>query len=219
MHKLALALALTFAIAGGNAYAQDDISKVNSGIRVEAGQTAGDLDTVNGGIRVGDDAVIGEAETVNGGIRIGRGVRAESADTVNGGIEIDERSTIAGDVGTVNGGIETRAGVEIGGGVETVNGGISLTGTRVERLVETVNGDITVTEGSRVGGIRVEKPTGMGWNWGKPKVPRIVIGPQAVVDGPMEFEREVELFVHASARIGDVSGATVQRYDGALPSR
>jgi hypothetical protein len=217
MHKLALTLALTIAFAGTSAIAQDDISKVNSGIRVETGQTAGDLDTVNGGIRVGDDAVIGDAETVNGGIRLGRGVRAESAETVNGGIDIDERSTVSGDVGTVNGGIETRVGVEIGGGVETVNGGISLIGTRVERLVETVNGDITVTDGSRVGGIRVEKPGG--WSWGKPKVPRIVIGPQAVVDGPMEFEREVELWVHASARIGDVRGASVQRYEDALPPR
>ena len=35
----------------------------------------------------------------------------------------------------------------------------------------------------------------------------------------MVFEREVKLYVHASARIGSVSGATAVRYDGATPPK
>ena len=64
------------------------------------------------------------------------------------------------------------------------------------------------------GGIKVEKP-GTSWlpRLGKPKVPRIVIGPGAVVDGPLVFEREVTLHVHASARTGPIRGATARRYD------
>ena len=40
-----------------------------------------------------------------------------------------------------------------------------------------------------------------------------MIGPGAVVEGPLVFEREVKLYVHASARTGSVRGATAQRYD------
>ena len=82
--------------------------------------------------------------------------------------------------------------------------------------IRTVGGDITVGAGSRVrGGITVEKP-GTGWlRIGKPKVPRIVIGPDAVVEGPLVFEREVTLHVHASARTGAIRGATARRFDTA----
>jgi hypothetical protein len=42
-----------------------------------------------------------------------------------------------------------------------------------------------------------------------------VIGPGAVVEGPLVFEREVKLYVHASARTGAITGATAIRFDGA----
>ena len=77
--------------------------------------------------------------------------------------------------------------------------------------IDTVNGDITVGVGSHVkGGIKVEKPSPH-WlpiSFGKRTPPRIIVGPNAVVDGPLVFEREVKLYVHSSARIGSVSGAT-----------
>jgi hypothetical protein len=47
--------------------------------------------------------------------------------------------------------------------------------------------------------------------------PRVVIGPNAVVDGPLVFERKVTLYVHSSARTGPITGATAVRYSGALP--
>ena len=46
------------------------------------------------------------------------------------------------------------------------------------------------------------------WQWGDSKIPRIVIGNGSVVEGPMVFEREVELYVHTGAKIGSVTGAT-----------
>jgi hypothetical protein len=63
--------------------------------------------------------------------------------------------------------------------------------------------------GSHVhGGIRVQKPNR---NWsiriGKQRPPRVIIGPNAVVDGPLVFEREVTLYVHQSARTGAITGA------------
>lgn len=198
-----------------------DISKVNGGITAEAGRAYGDLDTVNGGIQLDRGASAGEVETVNGGITAGDGVTASEASTVNGGIRFGRDGRISGNLETVNGGIFIDRGSRVGGDVSTVNGAIGLVGTAVEGGIETVNGDVTVGADSRVArGIRVEKPKGnFGLNFGKHKIPRVVIGPNAVVDGPLVFEREVKLYVHASARIGSVSGATAVRYDGATPPK
>ena len=210
--------------AAGVAQAHDeqrirDIDKVNGSITAEAGQFYGDLSTVNGGIDLRRGAKVEDVETVNGGIEAGDEVVARSVSTVNGGIRFGQRAQVDGDVETVNGGIFFDRGSNVRRGVSTVNGGIGLVDTDLGGGIETVNGDITVGVGSHVkGGIRVEKPTGnWGLRMGKPKVPRIVIGPNAVVEGNLVFEREVTLHVHQSARIGNVSGATAQRYSTATP--
>ena len=210
--------------AAGVAQAHDerrirDIDKVNGSITAEAGQFYGDLRTVNGGIDLQRGAKVEDVETVNGGIEAGDEVVARSVSTVNGGIRFGQRAQVDGDVETVNGGIFFDRGSNVRRGVSTVNGGIGLVDTDLGGGIETVNGDITVGVGSHVkGGIRVEKPTGnWGLRMGKPKVPRIVIGPNAVVEGNLVFEREVTLHVHQSARIGNVSGATAQRYSTATP--
>jgi hypothetical protein len=92
--------------------------------------------------------------------------------------------------------------------------------TEVGGQVRTVSGDITIGARSRVkGGILVEKSQGIRFNWGKKRTPRVVIGPNAVVEGELRFERAVELFVHPSARIGKVSGATAQPWTDHLPPR
>ena len=210
--------------AAGVAQAHDeqrirDIDKVNGSITAKAGQFYGDLSTVNGGIDLQRGAKVEDVETVNGGIEAGDEVVARSVSTVNGGIRFGQRAQVDGDVETVNGGIFFDRGSNVRRGVSTVNGGIGLVDTDLGGGIETVNGDITVGVGSHVkGGIRVEKPTGnWGLRMGKPKVPRIVIGPNAVVAGNLVFEREVTLHVHQSARIGNVSGATAQRYSTATP--
>ena len=203
----------------GNGHGQD-IDKVNSSITAEAGQTYGDLSTVNGGIRIEAGAHVEEAETVNGSIRADDAIQSRSLSTVNGSIHVGERAQIDGKIETVNGGIYVDRGGKVSRGIETVNGAIGMIDTDLGGGIETVNGDITVGTGSHVkGGIHVEKPN-HGWGglrMGKKKIPKIVIGPNAVVEGPLVFEREVKLYVHASARIGRVTGATAQRFDGATP--
>lgn len=198
-----------------------DIDKINSGITAEAGQAYGELSTVNGGIRIGDNATVRDVETVNGSIQAGDGIRSGGLSTVNGSIHVGTRARIDGSVETVNGGIFIDRGGNVKHGVATVNGAIGLVDTDLGSGIETVNGDITVGVGSHVrGGIHVEKP---GKNWGlrigKPKVPRVVIGPNAVVEGALVFEREVRLYVHQSARIGPVTGASAQRYNTASPPK
>lgn len=211
------ALVTLFALGvAGIAYAGSSITRINSGIRVEAHQQVGDLDTVNGGIRVGAHAVAADVETVNGGVRLAEGARAESVATVNGGVSLQPQATVTGDIETVNGGVAMDPGSAAGGHVGNVNGHIRVRGARIEKGISTVSGDITLSAGAKVaGGIRVEKPLGM--SWGTPRIPRVVIGRDCQVDGPLVFEREVALWVHRQARIGAITGAKAQPFDGESP--
>lgn len=218
MSRNALFFSLALALAAPAAYADgQDIDKVNGSITADAGQTYGDLETVNGSIRLEAGARAGDAETVNGSIHVADNVQARSLTTVNGSIRAAGKVQLGGGAETVNGSIFFDRGGRLGKGVATVNGAIGLVGTEVGGDVETVNGDVTVGIDSHVHGrLRVEKATS---NWMPIRLerrkPRIVIGPNAVVDGPLVFEREVTLYVHSSARVGKISGATAVRYDGA----
>jgi hypothetical protein len=88
----------------------------------------------------------------------------------------------------------------------------------VSGQLQTVSGDITVGAKSHVrGGIHVEKPHGI--SFGRSRTPRIVIGPNAIVDGELRFDRTVELYVHPTAKIGHVTGATPQAWTDSLPAR
>lgn len=222
MFRLRFALALSFALTASCALASgQDIDKVNGSITAEAGQAYGNLNTVNGSIRLHDGARAGSADTVNGSIRGGDDIQADSLATVNGSIRLGSRARVGGGVETVNGSIFIDRDSRIGEGVETVNGGIGLVQTEVGGSVETVNGDVTIGVGSHVrGGLKVSRPSS---NWMPVsftrRPPRIVIGPDAAVDGALVFEREVALYVHESARIGKVTGATPVRYAGATSPR
>ena len=149
-----------------------------------------------------------------GGIQADVDATAGSLETVNGGIRIEGRNRVAS-IETVNGSIFAGRGSDVSHGVETVNGAIGLVDTDVGGNVNTVNGDVTVGVDSHVrGGITVEKPRGGGMGIAfKPRIPRIVIGPGAAVDGPLVFKREVKLYVHNTARIGTVTGATPVAFD------
>lgn len=211
--RLVLATAVVLSIAP--AFAGQDIDKINGSITAEASQTYGDLETVNGSIRIEANARIENAETVNGSIQAADNVHTRSLSTVNGSIRVGTQAQIDGGVETVNGSVFVDRGGRVARDVETVNGAIGLVDSDLGGGIETVNGDITVGAGSHVqGGIHVEKPGAQWIRIGKRKPPRIVIGPNAQVDGPLVFEREVTLYVHRTAKIGKVTGATAVRYDG-----
>ncbi len=212
-----LAVSLALALAAPAAFAAQDIDKVNGSITVDAGQEAGDLDTVNGSIRIGAGARTGDAETVNGSITVADDVQAGGLSTVNGSIKVGTNGRVSHGVETVNGGIYVDRGGVIGGGVETVNGAIGLVGTQVGGGIDTVNGDVTVGADSHVkGGLHYSKPSRQLFSTSN-RNPRVVIGPNARVDGPLVFERKVTLYVHNTARVGAVTGATAVSYTGALP--
>lgn len=211
MTRTRTALLLTLALAATPALAQQDVSKVNGSVSADAGQAYGDLETANGSVSIAAGATVEDASTVNGSITVGDKAQAASLETVNGAIRIGKDVQVRKDVETVNGSIFTDRGTIIGGNVDTVNGAIGLVGTQLAGGIETVNGDITVGIGSHVkGGIKVEKPRG--WSMKPRRDPRIIIGPNAVVEGPLVFERPVTLYVHTSARIGAVTGATAKPF-------
>ena len=211
MTRTRTALLLTLALATTPALAQQDVSTVNGSVSADAGQAYGDLETVNGSVSIAAGATVEDASTVNGSITVGDKAQAASLETVNGAIRIGKDVQVRKDVETVNGSIFTDRGTTIGGNVDTVNGAIGLVGTQLAGGIETVNGDITVGIGSHVkGGIPVEKPRG--WSMKPRRDPRIIIGPNAVVEGPLVFERPVTLYVHTSARIGAVTGATAKPF-------
>lgn len=207
---LALAMSLAFAPA----FAQQDIDKVNGAISVDAGERYGDLQTVNGSIKVGASARVASAQTVNGSIHVASGVQAGGLSTVNGSIRVDDNVQMGDDVSTVNGSVFIDRGGNVRGSVETVNGAIGLVDTDVSGGIQTVSGDTTVGLGSHVrGGLHYRKPARALISL-KGRTPRVIIGPNARVDGPLVFEREVKLYVHRSAKIGPVTGATAVAYEG-----
>jgi hypothetical protein len=206
-------IALGLLLFVGCAEGGNGLDKVNGSVDVQAGAHVGNASTVNGSIDIGHDATVDGAATVNGGIDLGPHAHANSLGTVNGGIQIEAAADVAHKASTVNGELQLSAGSHVGGKLENVNGAINLDHANVDGGIETTNGDVTIGAGSIVhGGLHVEKPNGF-WSHTSRK-PRIVIGPDAVVDGALVFDRDVNLLVAPSAKIGKVTGATAQPYTG-----
>ncbi|ROU09103.1 hypothetical protein [Lysobacter enzymogenes] len=214
--QLSACLSVLIALSSTAALADDDVSKVNGSITVEAGQRRGDVETVNGSIRVGDNAAVQDAQTVNGSITVGNGAQTGRLETVNGSIRAGTKLTASDGIETVNGGVFVDRGGRVRGDVETVNGSIGLVATELTGGIETVNGDVTVGVDSHVtGGIKYTKPTG-NFTFHK-RDPIVIVGPNARVDGPLVFERPVKLYVHSSAKTGAIRGATAIAFSGATP--
>jgi DUF4097 and DUF4098 domain-containing protein YvlB len=188
------------------------ISKVNSSVTAEAGQTYDSLSTVNGDVRIGRGASANEAETVNGSIRIENDAKVGTASTVNGSLELHEGVSIAKDASTVNGRVTLDKRARVGGNLSTVNGDINLDGAEVKGGLTTVAGDIDLRDGARVdGGIHIEKPRGMNWFQKKEQRVSVRICSTCIVNGELRFDRPVTLHVESGARIGRVVGDDVTR--------
>jgi len=217
MRRILLALALLLPLAA--TASDNDTDKVNGDVHVSAGQHAGKASSVNGDVDVGDRAVVDRASTVNGAVKLGQQAQAGSLGTVNGDIDMAAGARVEGKVEAVNGAIHLAQGAEVDGHLSNVNGTITLDDAHAAAGIETVAGDITIGAHSRVeGGILVDQPHNGWFHWGStPRKPVIVIGPHAVVQGTLEFRRDVVLKVSDSAQIGPVKGATVQKFSGAAP--
>ena len=194
-------------IAAGES--SDGASSVNGSITVGAeAEVTGGINTVNGSIRVDSGATIESASTVNGSVKVADNVNADDLSTVNGSIRVGESTQVAGGIEAVNGRIALANGAKVSRDVENVNGEIELSGAEVGGDISTVSGDIQIFDGSVVkGDVIVEKPKG--WSWGKKGKNRklkIVVGPGSTVEGIINLEREVELYISDTASVGGVEG-------------
>jgi cytoskeletal protein CcmA (bactofilin family) len=189
---------------------------INGNVRVGRDAVAdASLRTVNGSIRVAEGAQVGDCATVNGVVEIGSDTRTGDLETVNGDLRIGTGARVGGNIKLVNGNIEVLDGTEIDGSVGTVNGRIVLHGTSVGGSVSNVMGGMLITGGSHVrGDLRVkgaeDDPHAV--------PPEIIIGPDTVIDGELDFERPVKLLIHDSASVGEIRGAEAVRYRGQTPS-
>jgi hypothetical protein len=192
---------------------------INGSIHVAAGAPGGEVSTVNGSIHADDNAQFSGGHTVNGNISLGDHATATSLTTVNGGISLGAGAHVSETVTTVNGTLALRPGAQVGGRLANVNGTIILADATVGGGITTVNGNIDIGANSHVqGGIIVHKPsTGFFHWWSDSDKPRVVVGPGAVIEGTMKFDRAVRLYVSDTATIGQVTGATPGKFSGDHP--
>jgi hypothetical protein len=195
-----------------------DATTVNGSVHVDPDQHTGDASTVNGSVEIGANAVAKHVETVNGGITLHEHATAASTQTVNGPTRLEEGAHVTGNIELVNGAISLAKGADVSGHLSNVNGSIDLEAAHVGGGIETTAGNIDIGPESRVeGGILVNRNNGSWIGFGVTKIPRVVIGPGAVVKGTLRFDREVKLYVSDRATIGAVQGATVNTFSGAAP--
>ena len=195
----------------------DDSHKVNGSVHVVAGKPTAAAATVNGSIEIDADATVTSADTVNGHLRLGAHATADSLRTVNGSITLEAGARVAHGVESVNGSLTLHDGADVLGPLVNVNGKIELDAAHVAGGIKTVNGSMSILGASRVeGGISVQKASTSIISFGN-DVPRIVIGPGATVQGDMNFERPVKLYLSDKATVGSVIGTTPIPFTGDVP--
>ncbi|MET0289258.1 MAG: hypothetical protein ABW178_06485 [Pseudoxanthomonas sp.] len=211
--------------------AQQDLSKISGDVHAATGQKYGALATVSGDIQVdagveaksvnsvsGDVTVeagarIDEGTTVSGDLKIGENSKTGDLTTVSGNLTVGRNAVIDGSVTSVSGSIFVDRGGKIDGDVTSVSGGIGLVQTEVKGDITFVSSDVTVGVGSHVKGrLQLKKPKGV-FTSKRSQLPRVVIGPNAVIDGPLAFELPVKLYVHSTAKTGAITGATAVSFD------
>ena len=206
--------------------AQDENQYLFNGeqpIRLAADGEAGNLHTIHGSIHIGERSKAGDVKTIDGDVVLEKGARANSVRSLDGGVQLEEDAKIVHGVSTAGGSIVLDDHADVAGRVTTADGEIRLKNAHVGGGIVTRRGDINVGSGSHVeNGIRVKGSFCLCINAGlfsNPRVAnlRVVIGPGAVVQGPLVFERKVTLYVSDTATIGDVVGATAVRFSGLSP--
>jgi DUF4097 and DUF4098 domain-containing protein YvlB len=210
---LTVAFAFAAVVLGDSAHAGQDISKVNGSVKVEPGQQAGDVDTVNGSVTIGVGARAGDIDTVNGSVKIEDRAVVGSAETVNGSITLGAEAEVQKGIEAVNGSLTLRKGAKVAEGLENVNGTMLLDGALVNGGIETVNGDIRLAMGTVLkGGIHVNEHKPSWWKGADSRNPRITIEQGVTVEGPLHFEREVDLYVAPGVNLPPVEGVQPKRF-------
>lgn len=201
-----------------NAHWSHGKGTINGDISIGSGAVVdGDMSTINGDVHAATGAHVGKLTTVNGDISVDHDAQTGELTNVNGNIQLGQHVAANGNVTTVNGDIQTGNGAHIQGDITDVNGNIALCAVKAEGDLRFVNGTLLIKTGSEIKGSVIAK---------KPKFdssdelhePVVIVGPHAIVDGPITFERPGRLYLSDSAVIHAVSGATPEKFSGAAPA-
>ena len=199
-----------------------DANTVNGTVNVEANARAGDTNSVNGSISIASGGQVADAKTVNGSIKLGEHAEAKDATTVNGSVTLGRGATVSGNARSVNGALDLAPDSTVKGSLRNVNGQITVDDAHVGNGITTADGDIDIAGSSVIdGGIKVEESKGggfLGIHFGSNKVPRVVVGAGATVNGPLTFEKPVKLYISDQAHVaGPINGAAAVKFSGATP--
>ncbi len=199
---------------GNNCTISGDVRNVNGAIVVGTGTRLNEIRNTNGAIDLANDVQASTISGTNGRIRIGQGSAIDgSVANTNGAIELAEDVTVSGSVETTNGPVRVAAGAHITGTVSSRNGPITLTAARAGDIAG-ANGGIELLEGTVVDGeVHLRDTRGTD----RSGTPKIIIGQDVIVEGPIRIEREAELYIHESSRTGEISGAEPVRFSGEQP--
>ena len=216
-YRILAAVAVIFALSGCDISVDGDGStKVNGSVHVAAGKAAEEAHTVNGIIHVDDNAAVTSAGTVNGSVRLGAHATATSAKTVNGAITLGEGAHVSGsavlgqwrpDSGKRRGGFRLPDQCQRQDQFE--RRACSRRHQDRERRHPNLG---RLSRRRRNSGREAELHS-----HSTSEDPVIVIGPGAVVQGDLRFERKVRLYVSDKATIGTVTGATPIPFSGDNP--
>ncbi len=188
---------------------------INGAISIPDGTETGDVSNVNGSITIGTKAHVAGVHSVNGSLALGKDARASYMKTVNGSVDLAARSEVSGNIDSVNGALTLAPGSTVKGDLVNVNGAISVDGAHVGGGLRTVNASINLVNGARVDSGIVVWKSGSSFGLDKSTPPRVVIGRDVTVNGTLEFNREVRLYVSdKAAHVGKIEGATPISYQG-----
>lgn len=176
--------------------------------------------SVDGGVHLAARAEAGKIRSVHGGVTLGEGATAKTIDTVDGPVALERGATCRHDLSAVDRRVSLAPGGHVGGNVRTLVAGLDGHDAEIAGAIHTVSGKILLHGTTHVGkGICLDKPRPSTdaqdevWK----RLPRVVIGPGVVVDGPIVAARGGTLWVSRQARIGAVEGIRTQWFDGATP--
>lgn len=175
---------------------------------------------VDGSIQVEADARASRLRTVDGDISLGENAQATSIGTVDGNVALASQAVCSGDVSSVDGRIELAPASRVKGDVRSMVGTIRAEDSVIEGSIRSVASRIELSGHTRVGGIVLDKPDPSVNidDHAEQRPPVVLIGPGAIVSGPIVAQRGGTLLVSRQAHIGTVRGIAVQRFDGPMPA-
>jgi len=101
--------------------------------------------------------------------------------------------------------------------VATTNGRIEISDSSIQNSIETSEGDIEINNTVVHGDVLIRKKGFWDFIGLDFFAPKVVIGPNSVVEGSLFIHRKAKLYVHETAQVTAIDGAQAEYYSTARP--